>query len=118
MTGAKMVLVTGIVSQVAVLPGEGLIDIYKTAGIVGVLLVLLAVVYLDGRKRQEKTETLLQANADAAVKQAEAMAKHAAATDKQADAVFQMSQIIRTCAIHRGVAPVQTVPEVNNPHGA
>jgi hypothetical protein len=119
MTGAKMVLIVGIAGQclplaVADAPtGMPLLDAWKTAGLVGVLLVLLGVVYLDGRKRQEKLERLLEENASATAKQA-------LAGERLAEATFQMSSVVATvvrdCAQARGLqqAPPQ-VPAVPRP---
>ena len=123
MTKAIMVLLVGIAFQlamasvpakpdevaakaVAVADPGGLGEVYKTGGIVGVLLVLLAVVYLDGRKRQAKLEVILEENA-------RATQAHADATRTQAAGVFEMSQTLQTvvtlCAQARGVQlpPVQ-----------
>jgi len=121
MTGAKMCLVVGIAAQVAQLPGgtgasgNALVDVFKSLGIVGVLLVLLGVIYRDGKKRQEKTEALLEANATAQITHAEAMTKHAEATRAQAEATFQMAAVVRDCGVRRGVTAPPAVPEVGKP---
>lgn len=104
MTGAKMILLTGIAFQTTLAVSEpaagGLLEVYKTGGIVAVLLVLLTVVYLDGRKRQAKLEAILEENA-------KATQSHADATRTQTAAVFEMSQTVQSvvtlCAQARGV---------------
>ncbi len=123
MTGTKMVLVTGIVAEVAAGsagPGGGLLEVYKTGGIVAILLVLLAVVYLDGRKRQEKTEKLIEADTAAKVELAKATQAHSDITRTQTAAIFEMSQtvatVVRDCATMRGIPqPPLQPPRVEAP---
>ena len=119
-----MVLVTGIVGEVAAGVasggGGGLLEAYKTTGIVGILLVLLAVVYLDGRKRQEKTEKLIEADTAAKVELAKATQAHSDATRTQVAAIFEMSQtvatVVRDCAQARGIPqPPLQPPRVEAP---
>lgn len=123
MTGAKMVIITGIALQSAAVvaePSGGLVEVYKTGGIVAVLLVLLAVVYLDGRRRAEKLEKILEAEAAAKVELAKATQAHADATRTQTAAVFEMSQtvqqVVTLCAQGRGVQlPPAQAPRVDRP---
>ena len=123
MTGAKMVIITGIAWQSAAVvaePSGGLVEVYKTGGIVAVLLVLLAVVYLDGRRRAEKLEKILEAEAAAKVELAKATQAHADATRTQTAAVFEMSQtvqqVVTLCAQGRGVQlPPAQAPRVDRP---
>jgi hypothetical protein len=119
-----MILVVGVAGEVATAMADkasgGLIEVYKTGGIVAVLLILLAVVYFDAKKQREKTEALYAKAAEASVAQAQATQAHSDATRTQAAAIFDMSKavktVIRDCAQRRGM-PLDTVeaPDVQRP---
>ena len=124
MTGAKMVLVTGIVgeisAQVAGGGTGGLVEIYKVGGIVAVLLVLLAVVYLDGRKQREQIAALYREAVEATVAHAKATQTYADAARTQTAGIFEMSRtvktVVRDCAQRRGLT-VETpeAPDMQRP---
>jgi hypothetical protein len=111
MTGIKVCLATAAAAAVNdVLPDSPdlLTLIIQRGSVVAILLVGIAAIYAEGKKRQDKLEQIIERNAEASTKLADA-------SSKQAEATFQMSaavkEVITRCHDSK-IGPPPTLPEI------
>lgn len=118
MTGAK-IFVLGVVAQSMagpIDPSSPWMELLKAGGITAVLLGAAVVFYRDGKRREEKMDSMLDRLTEAQKEHAVATLAHVEATREQSDALHRMAtatnEMLRSCREARGLPVMDPQPIV------